>query len=437
MWNGLPVDQVTDTDTGVTEIYSSGLGGDLLATGDAKGNWKYNDQAGFRRRYNNIQRNKGKKVLSQEDFNRTFFTEGTKIFNNDRASVLNSRSNYANTAEYEEKSSAHFKNGLPDVKDPKTEDKNNSNGDPVSDPENSDTDSGIGNDDGWLDIEPSPIVDEGPRGGSFRYPIGEVPDLGYDYVVFGVHRYEPGGAKGLITSTGFERIGGALESITLPLLPSIDDTNSVDWGGDKMNELQNIFAGVAARAIGSDGVAKGLSNLVSGTKDAADTLINKSPGAKDALIAYFAGQAVGANVLGRSTGQVLNPNLELLFKGPQLRNFNFNFRFRPRSPEESEQIRSIIRTFKIAMAPKRTTGNLFLRTPDIFTIKYMHNGGAHQFMNRIKPCALKSMKVNYTPDNNYMTYTDGALTGYDLSLSFGEIVPIYADDQQNVGGMGY
>ena len=42
--------------------------------------------------------------------------------------------------------------------------------------------------------------------------------------------------------------------------------------------------------------------------------------------AYFAGQAVGRNIVARATGQVLNPNMELLFQGPTLRTVNFNFK---------------------------------------------------------------------------------------------------------------
>ena len=62
-------------------------------------------------------------------------------------------------------------------------------------------------------------------------------------------------------------------------------------------------------------------------------------------------------------GAVLNPNLELLFKGPQLRTFNFNFKFRPRFKEENEEIRKIIKAFKRNMHPQRSSGEMFLLTP--------------------------------------------------------------------------
>ena len=51
-------------------------------------------------------------------------------------------------------------------------------------------------------------------------------------------------------------------------------------------------------------------------------------GGKDAATVWFAQQAVGVrNLLSRASGAVVNPNLELLFNGPLLRNFTFNFRF--------------------------------------------------------------------------------------------------------------
>ena len=52
-------------------------------------------------------------------------------------------------------------------------------------------------------------------------------------------------------------------------------------------------------------------------------------------------------------------------------------------------------------------------------------------MNMIKPCALTSINVNYTPDGSYMTYeTNGSMVGYDLNLTFQEIEPIYRSDQE-------
>ena len=152
----------------------------------------------------------------------------------------------------------------------------------------------------------------------------------------------------------------------------------------------------------------------------------------------LAQEAAGAqNVLSRFAGGIVNPNMELLFSGPQLRPFNFNFRLSPRDDTEATTVRTIIRAFKQAMAPKVTGTGLFLSAPNIFGIKYVQAGrpdGFHPALNRIKLCALKSCVVDYTPENSYMTFKDGSNTmvSYNMSLAFQELEPVTDADYQNV-----
>ena len=81
------------------------------------------------------------------------------------------------------------------------------------------------------------------------------------------------------------------------------------------------------------------------------------------------------------------------------------------------------------MAPKRTEQKIFLKSPNVFRLKYMFkNGQEHPFLNKIKKCALTSFTAQYTPDGSYMTYEDGSMTSYEMQLSFGELNPIYNDD---------
>jgi len=48
------------------------------------------------------------------------------------------------------------------------------------------------------------------------------------------------------------------------------------------------------------------------------------------------------------------------------------------------------------------------------------------------------MDVQYTPDGSYSTYDDGSMTSYQVSLQFGELNPIYADDDKDSeNNMGY
>ena len=42
----------------------------------------------------------------------------------------------------------------------------------------------------------------------------------------------------------------------------------------------------------------------------------------------------------------MNPNMELLFQGPQLRTFSLSWKMSPRDYEESEMIKKIIRKIR-------------------------------------------------------------------------------------------
>jgi len=289
-----------------------------------------------------------------------------------------------------------------------------------------------------------------------RYPL-TIPELGYDFIRITAYKYVTGGREALKLKnkkSAKERLlqnNTPLETIILPMQPNFSESNAVSWGGDNLNPIQMV-AGAAAmggiEALGNFGDREKLVEAAQGAiKDVGNdlTAILSDPASGPALVAYFAGQAVGANILSRTAGVTLNPNLELLFKGPNLRTFAFNFRFTPRSKEEAREVKEIIRVFKKNMAVQRSYSNLFLLTPNIFTVEYIYNengssaGQQHPYLNIFKPMAMTNLNVNYTPDGTYMTYNDGgSLTQYDLQMSFGEIEPIYADeyDSDSDGDVG-
>ena len=161
---------------------------------------------------------------------------------------------------------------------------------------------------------------------------------------------------------------------------------------------------------------------------------NNPEAIKSAVGTALAAAAAGVDgqaLLSRTTGQVLNPNMELLFKGPALRPFSFKFQLSPRDKDEANEVIKIMRFFKQGGAPIRSKSNLFLKSPHIFRIKYVkmgQNGELHRGLNAFKTCALQSFGVNYTPTGNYATYSDGVMVSYDITMSFSEITPIFNDD---------
>jgi len=158
-----------------------------------------------------------------------------------------------------------------------------------------------------------------------------------------------------------------------------------------------------------------------------------------AISSWFTAAAVGkdfSKLMSRTEGQIMNPNMELLFNGPSLRPFSFSFLLAPRSKEEAKQVVQIIRFFKQGMAPIRSQANLFLKSPHTFQLQYKHRGAEHPYLNKFKECALQSCDINYTPQNNYSTFEDGVMNAYSMTLSFQELEPVYNDDygKENIDG---
>jgi hypothetical protein len=250
-----------------------------------------------------------------------------------------------------------------------------------------------------------------------------------DIIRFNMLKYDPkkfSTERGNLGGFGERQVRNSIGTVTLPIPNGISDTNAVTWGGETMNAVEAMLGNIALTSIksgfaaGAGEVQKTGENLQSGSKEV-----------QSGLAAAFTGLALGSSggqFLSRTAGAVLNPNLELLFSAPTLRPFNFTFKLASRSPKESETIRSIIRFFKQGMSPQRSQSNLFLKAPHTFQIQYLHRNEEHKFLNKFKECALQSFNVNYTPEGQYATFTDGAMVSYQITMQFQELEPVFNDD---------
>jgi len=266
--------------------------------------------------------------------------------------------------------------------------------------------------------------------------------------------------KGDIKRFDFINQGGGADKsqsifyISLPIPQEINDSNAIVWGDDSMNIFQLAGLNVARSMVG--GKDKNGNEI---DFPAAVSAISRSflsgetgidPKTTNALISAISGKAINAiggnlninSVIARSEGLALNNNLELLFNGVTLRTFPFNVTFTPRSQKEAQVVLEIIRALKSAMAAKKNAtqgqGGIFLRSPDVFTLRYLHNGKDHPFLNRIKDCALTAMNVNYTGAGTYASYFDGTPVSINMSMTFKELNPVYHEDYSDaIGGVGY
>ena len=243
--------------------------------------------------------------------------------------------------------------------------------------------------------------------------------------------------------------------IELPIPQDLSDSNSVTWGEDRANALELAALAVAQEAMQGN-IGENAVNLAQTAVTALNTGID-IPGLKSdtqaAVRAALSGAAIGAlgsnvspqSVISRSTGQILNNNLELLFQGVNLRTFPYSITFSPRSPEEATVVKDIIRRLKTSMAPKAgefdgTAGGIFIQSPDVFQLKFLKDDVDHPFLHAFKLCALTGMSVNYTNAGTYTSYEDGTPVNIRLSLTFKELNPIYHEDYMQVAagpGVGY
>ena len=237
--------------------------------------------------------------------------------------------------------------------------------------------------------------------------------------------------------------------IELPIPQEVNDANSVTWGEDSLNIFQLAGLAAAQRIMTRPGETfQDVSNLIQKGID----LPNVDDNVKNAVLAGISGQAINAlggnvspgSVIARSTGQILNSNLELLFKGVNLRSFPFSVTFSPRNFEEAIRVKTIIRYLKQTMAPK--TGvegggtGIFLKSPDVFSLRYLHKGADHPFLNSFKLCALTGLNVNYTNAGTYASYDQGTPVNIRMNMTFKELNPIYSEDYEGMGdsdGVGF
>jgi hypothetical protein len=231
-------------------------------------------------------------------------------------------------------------------------------------------------------------------------------------------------------------------------MPSnITDSNQVSYSDDSLDAVTAQVAGFARGLMDTNFGPKFAEEAGQKTLAFMNTIGQSTTPLKDIYLGNLAAQAaqiagVGNitlnQILARGQNQILNPNMELLFNGPTIRNFKFSFKMTPRDESERDHVVGIIRTFKKNMVSKNTD-KFFLTTPNIFVLKYLktnekNSPSPHQFLHKFKQCALTDITVNYTGENIYATYSDGTPISIIMDLTFKELEPIYASDYETPEG---
>ena len=309
----------------------------------------------------------------------------------------------------------------------------------------------------------------------FRYPFDMSIEKQSDYIKFQFFKYKAPfqrGGEGLEGYYGESNEGSigerAGDDILMYMPQDVSTSMSSSWGG---KEISNAAAGALSA----------YSNYVTNPNDK-DLLDNFQAGIKNlaglptsagAALVRMGLSATGAqsnlsqnDVLGGTSGVILNPNTEVLFGGPSIRNIGFKFKMMARSQREAERMLKICRMFQFHASPKmgmdvdlrdmfvrgldavakvKTFGffkgsdldkkgkinkddflvNNFIQIPNLCLFKYMSGPDINPYLTQYKACAITNVDVNFTPDGSYSTLIDGYPSAVELSISLVETKLIY------------
>ena len=278
----------------------------------------------------------------------------------------------------------------------------------------------------------------------------------YKYVRPNINQSKSARVRDGSNVAGDSVVGSEIDGSVILPMPKATDANAAQWGGSDLT-ITDLAALQTAKTIDQDSIFANMSRTMTGrsltglkqsqiranqeanasrtNESLAGNIISGGQAVTAQSISKLTG-LLGANFdtdvfLARTGGRVLNPNAEMLFQGPVIRDFSFEFQMIARSKKEGEEIRRIVRFFKTGMAPK-FQNIAFLANPDVFKLEYRNSKGILDTVNRFNPggLALTTLKTDYAPNGYWAAYTDSQPVAMKLSLAFTELRPIYEGDQE-------
>jgi len=314
-----------------------------------------------------------------------------------------------------------------------------------------------------------PLEGATPGGGTKRWPNDQIQEE-TDYVFFQFGKYIPplsqdahedtiNKREGYNQSTSRMKVDTDLPSIMLPIPQDLSNTLAAGWQGKAFTGLGR--AAVAAMAGGSmNSLGQKIQDYTGNLKAIQDSLTSSVLN----LVPGVGGNLDVNDISGATRGVVLNPNAELLYDAPELREIGMSFKMVPRNDTEAKIIRDICQIFRKAALPtwgasdkpiagltqitqaeptdildigatdKDFKGENFIRVPRLCKFTFMQGNRTHDYLTQFKPCAMSRVIVNFTPDNTYATYHDGSPVATELRINFQETKLIFAGEVKMNGG---
>lgn len=148
------------------------------------------------------------------------------------------------------------------------------------------------------------------------------------------------------------------------------------------------------------------------------------------MAAQFATLQSASHLTSITQGEIYNPNVELIYEGPSMRDYTFTFNFAPKNEGDAAAACDIVREFKTWSAA--AVQGQKLKIPHVWHINY-----SNEYMGKFKPAALMDINVDYNPGlSMHMTFPSGMPIITTMSLTFRECEYVFRKDHQE-GRMGY
>lgn len=215
--------------------------------------------------------------------------------------------------------------------------------------------------------------------------------------------------------------------ISLYLPPKIESKYSADWQKMQFGALGAGFTadgGINLGGAAGAAAATGASYLL----ELAKGYLQNTPQVENLSLNGLVGAALGIS---------FNDNTLQTFNKMNPRTFDFEYIMIAKNQTDVNQIKEIIKSFKISMHPgvKNNPKGLFLDYPFVWRILpsgyKLNNSGEGEFdakfldfLPKTDLCALVDLKVDYTPDNNISLNQAGFVQAVRLSLSFIELITL-------------
>jgi hypothetical protein len=284
--------------------------------------------------------------------------------------------------------------------------------------------------------------------GQYRYPETNF-DSDTDYVKIRFFDYtapfstQGGGTAGSSLSVynqSSNGLGTAGATLYLYMPEDIEGQYGASWDAANLsNVAKTMLASFGEAANGKTGAAIG--EALGGVKTVTENFFTKGTGVVNAISQALQASNFGSltvnDIFSASTGQILNPNTEVLYKGPKMRTFGLNFKMAPRNQNEADNIKNIIQAFKFATLPKfggAGDANVsFVTVPQIVDVSFMKGNTEIPWVTQYKPAVITDLTISYTPDGAWATLPNGSPVATSIKVSFQETKMVYADEVVGTG----